>query len=171
MSIIFSKEMTFIKIDNDSSRLTTIIDGKPKKIDSISGELVKIGKHSVNFEDEFVEKLDITLVEKDEMYQISVGFHTNLAHTLLNMLATIPLDIESKKLKISSYKKNGYTKIFMLLNNQKVAWRYSPEELGQIEDKSSFFEELFIELEKKFDSKKNEALKGSKNDLKEDVPF
>ncbi len=163
------KQMHFLAIDSDFGRLCKKTNGQIQKFESVSGNLIKLGKHSHVYEGEFIEKLDMFLEDKDELYQISFGIHSYLAHNLLNLLASIPTNLPMRIIKLSAYKKDNFIKLFALINNEKLTWKYSPNEIPT-ETNNDFFENLYKELEKKFEQiAQSEAEKI--NSHKDDVPF
>lgn len=96
--------------------------------------------------------------EKGETYILSLNYSSGVAKSILNAIANI--DEEIKLIKIKPYPKDGFTKVVVYHNGNKLDWKYNalPEvEIVKIGDKEvkddskrmAFFEKIAEEIRAK----------------------
>ena len=148
MSIEFNTEKTYFNLNLGTGYLQCKYNGISKDVKSVSGNLIKVSKETYQFEDEFIDKLTLHLVEDEQEYIISFGYISNIARSTLNMLASLPLNPSSLLMKIITYRKENFIKIVILNDNNKLSWKYAPSEIPD-SGKDLFFEKILAEIQTK----------------------
>lgn len=103
--------------------------GKETFYDYLEGELVDITTPTRTYNGEEVKVWYFKFKGKDsEEYILSIGYHSGVAKTILNALASAE---DFTEIKILPYQKDGYTKVVTFSKGDKLSWKY--EKLPPIE--------------------------------------
>jgi len=167
MGVIINEHVTYVAVDKESNKLVIKNKDNHQIIDGIDGKLMGISRQQKKLDDGTeLDKLEIEILD-DRRYKITLGFHSNAAHNLVNSLLGSP-KLYQQHFKLSTYKKDGYPKSYIELNNMQARWKYGMDVVPPVETiklksgkeqkddslKQDFFEKAYIELKNKFDGDK-----------------
>lgn len=156
------EEKSFFNIDKETGKFSKYNKDKNSMLyDYIDGEFVSLNDKTTTLDDGTpVHKLILNLRDNKELIEIGFGFTSSPARTLINSLLT--LDAPIGYLKLTAYKKKDskYTNLYIERNNQKVDWKFKPEDVPAIETevlksgkevldstiRDKFWTELYFEL-------------------------
>ena len=130
------EEKIYFSVDTDTGKLSKWNNDKTVTLyDYVEGDLIFMADKKIKLDDgNEMHKLVLNLRDGKEIIEVSFGFSSSAARTLLNCLITIEPPIFDN-IRLSTYKKKDskYINLFVEQNNQKVNWKYESKDVPPIE--------------------------------------
>lgn len=130
------KQPLYFSVDKDSGKFIKKDGETISEFDYVSGEIGSLTERKSTLKDgTIVHKLCIELLDGDEVLDVSFGWTTSSARTLVNSLLSIDPPLFDGVLNLSSWKKKDakYINLSVMYNGARLEWKYRPEEIPGIE--------------------------------------
>lgn len=132
MAFLTDERKIFVNVDKDTAKFAVSVNGDRVLHPGIEGKLVRVYEQKGKMKDETpFHKLVLDLEDNGETYAVAFGMTSSAARNIINSLLTV--DELYGWLKLRSYQKDGYNKLYLEYNHNKTEWKFAPTEFPKAE--------------------------------------